>query len=826
MKLDIECIVFDKKYEYNYCLYSSPFRMFYNINGDGKTPKSLSFEQHKNIPDYILELFKAFYQAYRIFTEILKLKNPLKEGVYFEKGARFIDIHINNIPVQKGLVAAQLVDNSKYFEKQELLGKAIKIQVHNDLIKNTATPIHELFHVFQYNYCNFNNMWFMEGLARWAQNLTHKRKMVDETLPQNMEQLDFLFSRAHDTEYFFRKLLSKFKQKKEFIKEFLIQCEIEDKKLQEKKEIVWTKELKKDNMNNQYILIALLDTINKFEKIIDSELEVFIQTIENYILEKEEITKENIVSEFIVKNKNDLKELETIDIINGDLIIENTDITSLNSLNKLKKVNTLRIKNNEYLREINGFNGLEYIKNLEISRNNSLIDIYGFFKFFSSIKTIEGYIKIEFNKNLTSVTFLKGLKSVGNSFYLHNNNLLTLEGLDNLEEVNASLSLSSNKLKSLEHLSNLKKLDGMLGIAYNNLVSLNGIQNLKEISVTKWNNQYRSLVLQGNKNLYDISALNCKSSSNHLIVYMDERDSYLTPKDNSEFYNQTIKVYQNDKIKKTQEIFNGYKKGDRVKILFYDTWNSALEKVSWLEAHNMHFEDVKELIKYAKKSGIEYLYGQVYRAQKFLFQNEKELKENGFKFIANNLETIRVLISKRNFYNFMEDNNFSELIPKYYKKYEDIKFPCVSKHHTHANGDSVKISNSFEELGVLDDDYVINEYIVSDTEYATNIFFKDEILYEVTFKKRHDTDTYVLNQETKYKLSNEVIECPFKKEFSLILKKLCSEGEYLTCCFDYKIKDGLPKIFEINVRFGYTLVRFENEFKSMMDVYIKECNNA
>ena len=81
----------------------------------------------------------------------------------------------------------------------------------------------------------------MEGLARWAQNLTHKRKMVDETLPQNMEQLDFLFSRAHDTEYFFRKLLSKFKQKKEFIKEFLIQCEIEDKILQEKKEIVWTR---------------------------------------------------------------------------------------------------------------------------------------------------------------------------------------------------------------------------------------------------------------------------------------------------------------------------------------------------------------------------------------------------------------------------------------------------------------------------------------------------------------------------------------------------------------------------------------------------------
>lgn len=821
MKEKIKLKIFKNK-EYQKCIIAYPFRIFFNLNGDGKTPKKIEHKLHKDIPDYILGVSKAFYQAYEIYIHKLNLKNPIKEGIYYDKGARFIDILIKDIPVQKGLVSAELIDNSDYFMESELKGKSIKIQLHNDLMKNTATPIHELFHVFQYNYCNFNNMWFMEGLARWSQNLIQKRKMVDEQLPQNIEQLDFLLSRAHDVEYFFRKLLYKVEEKREFVKEFLTRCEIEDKKIQKEQNIIWSKEIKKSDKNNKYILLALIDTINKFVKSKDSELKIFIQTVEFFIKTENE---QNTISTFFVKDHDDLKQLESVDIIEGDLIIEDIEVSSINSFNRLKKVNTIKIKNNNSLKEINGFNGLEYIQNIEISNNGSLENIYGFFKFFSLIQTIDGYIKIESNKNLTNVKFLKGIRYIGSSFYLHNNNLESLEGLDNLENVGASLSLSGNNITSLKPLQNLKSIEGMLGIAYNNLTSLEGLENLKEVSVIKWNEHYRSLALQGNKNLYDISALSCKSITDHLIIYMDTENSLLVPESSSEFYNQSIDVFQDDNLVDTQTVFHTYIKPQKTKILFHDTWIYALKQYNWFEPCHMSFSKPQDIIMFIKRHGIKYAYGQTYRAQKFLFDHEKQLKDSGLKFIVNNFETVRLMLNKKIFYEFMEENGLDDFIPKLYKSIDEIKYPCISKQVTDGGGDTATVVNKFGDIEIKDD-FVVNEYILGDTEYATNIFFKDEIIYEITYKKIYNDDVYVLNHDTKYEMKDEKIECPFKKEFTDILKTFCKKGEYISCCIDYKIKDDLPKILEINVRFGYTLARYEDDFKSMMGVYMKECDNV
>ena len=814
----------DDSLDYNCCAYLGPFRIFYNTKSDKQTPKKLRYKQHKKIPDYIIDISKAFYKAYEIYIDKLNLKDPTKKGIYFDKGARFIDILIKDIPIQKGLVAAELIDNSKYFTEDKLKGKAIKIQLHNDLIINTATPTHELFHVFQYNYCNFNNMWFMEGLGRWAQNLTHKRKMIDEKLPQNIDQLEFLLSRAHDAEYFFRQLLSKSKNQLQFIKVFLEECEIEDKKIQVQQNIKWTKELKKTPDNNKYILSAILNTIDVCEFNQDEELNNFIDIIKKY--ESHNLNK-NISQTFIVKEKSDLDTLETIDEIDGDLIIEDTNIISLNSFNRLKKVKTIKIKNNDNLKEILGFNGLESIKNLEISNNKNLEKIYGFFKFFSDIQSIDGYIKIEVNKKLEDVSFLKGIRYVGSSFYLHNNNLQSLKGLEYLEDVDASLSLSGNSLLSLEELKNLKRVDGMLGVAYNNLVSLDGIENLKEISVTKWGKEYRSIALQGNTNLQSLKALeNTVSNTNYCIVHIGSSSTYKeVPNNSSKFYTQDIDILASNSSIETIEIFPNYKKSEKQKILFYDTWFKVLEQNSWIDAHHLHFESVNQVISYTKKYGIKYIYGQMYNGQKFLFQNKKKLEEVGLKFIPNKLDTVRLILSKRKFYEFMEDKNFDNYIPKYYKTKDEVEYPCISKQVTAANGETITIIKSPDEL-FFKDDYVLNEYIVDDTEYATNLFFKDEILCEVTYEKQYTDDIYVLNDETKYKVTNKKIVCPFKKEFTQIIKEITSKGEYLSCCIDYKIKDGIPKIFEINVRFGYTLARYEDDFKQMMKVYMKECDNV
>ncbi len=148
MKLEFEHKTF-KNNDYECCLISKPFRIFYNLNSDDKTPKNIEYKTNDLIPEYILQILKSFSVAYELYIKKFKLLNPLEKGIYFEKSAKFIDILIVDIPLQKGLVSSELIDNSFYFNDEILKGKSIKILLDRNLITNTATPIHELFHVFQ-----------------------------------------------------------------------------------------------------------------------------------------------------------------------------------------------------------------------------------------------------------------------------------------------------------------------------------------------------------------------------------------------------------------------------------------------------------------------------------------------------------------------------------------------------------------------------------------------------------------------------------------------------------------------------------------------------
>jgi hypothetical protein len=792
------------------------------MNGDANSPKIVQYNTNKEIPDYIFNILKKFYQANQYYIKEYKLMNPLKKGFYFDKGAKFIDILLCDIPIQKGLVGAELIDNNSFFNAQkEMHGKSIRILLHNNLIPDTATPIHELFHVFQYNYCNFNNMWFMEGLARWSQNITHARINIRESLPSTADELNSLILRAHDAEYFWRELIAKCGNTIEFVKVLLEQSALQAIEMEKKYNLtLWSTQNKKSLLNNEYIFKAILKTIEILQITPDKELQSFINIIKKH---KNSATKGTIY--FANLSEDELKELENTEEIHGDLIIESSNIHSLNSFNKLKKINTLKIKNNPNLIEILGFNALESVQNIEISHNINLEKIYGFFKFFAKVSKIEGFIKIEQNKKLENLLFLSGLRQVGSSFYLHHNNLTSLKGLEDLEEVGASFSLSSNKITNLLPLKNLRRVNGMLGVAYNQLISLDGLENLEALSVIKWGNEYRSLALQGNPNLTDISALrNTLSLTKLCIIHLDEANNFkLLPDINSNFYNQTISVISNNKNIDANNIFSDYKKQTKIKILFADTWINALSKIDWLDAHFSDFKDVNKVIEYAKTHGITYLYGQVYNAQKFLFHNQETLKKAGLKFIVNDFDIVQLLLDKRRFFEFMIKNSLEAYIPKYYPTIDEIHYPCVIKHISGANGESVRIVYSKEELGTVDKDEVVNEYILGDTEYAMNLFYKDgTIIEEVTYKKTYSENFYVLNSDTKYKMVDTKIINPYLSEFTKIIDTMFAHGGELFCCIDYKIENNTPKIFEINVRLGYTLARNGDDFKKIMDKYILE----
>ncbi|WP_455757816.1 ATP-grasp domain-containing protein [Sulfurimonas sp.] len=829
MNDNIKLYSLNKESQYQYCAFIYPFRFFYNLKDNDKSPKNISYNEDENIPDYITFILKSFTNAFSIFTNEYGFKNPLAEGVYFNKGAKFIDVMIVDIPVQKGLVASDLVDNSSLFEDDfKDNPHAVRILLDRNLIKNSATPIHELFHVFQYSYNSFNNMWFMEGLARWSQNLTHKRENIQEILPQSINELIYLLNREHDAEYFWRELIYKCNSLK-FVRTLLEQTTVQAEVLEEEYKNTnkyntgnWAKIDKKSSLNNKYIFRAIIDTIDVLQIKPDNELKNFINSMNKY---------QNTVIvgdvDLATLSKDELKRQEDIEVIDGDLIIEATSINILNNFNKLKKVNTIRIKDNENLSEILGFNSLVSVKNIEISNNKNLESIYAFYKFFKSVKKIDGYIKISSNKKLKSVDFLRGLAYVGSSFYLHNNALNSLNGLEDLEEVDASLSLSSNALTDLLPLKKLKKVNGMLGVAYNQLSSLDGIDNLTKINTIKWNGEYRSIAMQENTNLNDISALKeIKSSKKHCIIYLDSKNNYdALPEKDSEFYNQDIIIKTKNSVFNTKSIFPNYKKLEKVKILFLDKWKNTIGSVDYIDSYFDEFKDINKVIDYCKLVDIKVIFAQVVFAQNFVNKHRKLLEENGIKFIINDKVMLDTFVNKKKFYHFMIDTNMSEYIPQYYKDVDDVKFPAIIKAQTGGNGRNMEIVYNKEELLSSEVDGIVSEYIPDTIEYATHVICKDDkVLTSITYKKTSLNEFYIMKQNTGAEVKFEIIQTPFIDIFAEILSKVSKNSGYSLACIDYKIVDNKPKIFEINPRLGYTLFKRPDDLKSFIDIYTKELN--
>jgi hypothetical protein len=80
----------------------------------------------------------------------------------------------------------------------------------------------------------------------------------------------------------------------------------------------------------------------------------------------------------------------------------------------------------------------------------------------------------------------------------------------------------------------------------------------------------------------------------------------------------------------------------------------------------------------------------------------------------------------------------------------------------------------------------------------------------------------VLQHESKNSIETKYCETPFLELFEEILQKFVDDDKYCQCSINFKIQDGIPKIFEINPRIGYTLAGFCDKFKEMMDIYLDE----
>ncbi|HSZ74429.1 MAG TPA: hypothetical protein VK779_06395 [Rhizomicrobium sp.] len=187
------------------------------------------------------------------------------------------------------------------------------------------------------------------------------------------------------------------------------------------------------------------------------------------------------------------------------------------------------------------------------------------------------------------------------------------------------------------------------------------------------------------------------------------------------------------------------------------------------------------------------------------------------KFLIPDEAVVALAHDKSQWNDFLQHSGFGEFVPEIYNGH--VSYPFIYKKRQDDWGFNSRIIYSPEEMitfekAIAREDYFKQEYVSGKTEYVTHILAVDgKVRYALCYEHGFDSDYFIKGKWANYTSWRE-LETPFMDIFVSILEKLNYTG---TCCFNFKIANGIPKIFEMNPRYGWTLTL---EINAYLDAYL------
>lgn len=174
--------------------------------------------------------------------------------------------------------------------------------------------------------------------------------------------------------------------------------------------------------------------------------------------------------------------------------------------------------------------------------------------------------------------------------------------------------------------------------------------------------------------------------------------------------------------------------------------------------------------------------------------------------------------NKELFYAFMQDSGFGAYIP-YTGKPEGFPY-YLKKKVSYGGLDSELITDAAVESAHLDklfsDDYLVQAAVPGNKEFATHILFRSgSIVAAFTICHHHRTPLYIRGHKKAASAYSDLCKNQHLPLFGDILRSLGFEG---ICCFDYKIVEGSPVIFEINPRIGGSAMEYLLFFINALEI--------
>ena len=196
-----------------------------------------------------------------------------------------------------------------------------------------------------------------------------------------------------------------------------------------------------------------------------------------------------------VDTQQDINKISGLSIIDRSLYILSTDLSDLEFLTRIKNIQgMLRINGNKNLTTISSVPSITTVNGLEISSNPLLKNLHGL----DNIKAVPGDFLITSNVSLQSLGGLSA-GTTSATVAITNNDLLTdLTALNELSSVK-NLDLQS-AVQNLNNLSKLTNVENNLNIAEIQSDSLSGLENLQSVG--------GRLSISSNDNLLNLDGLN------------------------------------------------------------------------------------------------------------------------------------------------------------------------------------------------------------------------------------------------------------------------------------------------------------------------------
>ena len=152
-------------------------------------PYFLSDEQMVNtngspVPDYVLDILNQMTVAYHLYFNILGFRSPFNSDKLPALGYIMCQI------VDKNMASELPWDDRFLFEPGvPASGWAYYFNVNRKNPSRNSSPTHELMHLLHWGYSWFKNVWYMEGTARWAQDLVESNITETKTAQQLRDML-------------------------------------------------------------------------------------------------------------------------------------------------------------------------------------------------------------------------------------------------------------------------------------------------------------------------------------------------------------------------------------------------------------------------------------------------------------------------------------------------------------------------------------------------------------------------------------------------------------------------------------------------------------